>query len=65
MSQSRRHTWVPPEDFAAMLNVCKHTVYRSIKRGTIVAVKIGRTYRIDVEESMARLDARNDPKVTV
>lgn len=46
---------VTPKEFAEVLGVSPHTIYRMLARGELVAAKVCSAWRINANASLARL----------
>lgn len=47
-----------PDEFAEYTDTSRNTVYRMLRRGELVAVRMGRQWRIDPVASMEKLAAK-------
>lgn len=53
-------TYMTVREFADHLGVSRPTVYRMLRDGTLVALRVGCQWRIDVERSVERLSAGHE-----
>ena len=59
-SETNCRAYLTVREFAEHLGVSRPTVYRMLRDGTLVALRVGSQWRIDVERSVARLAADNE-----
>lgn len=55
LKERKKERRVSPEEFAEVVGVSVHTIYRMCKRGELVAAKVSNQWRINASESLAKL----------